>query len=258
MSRFTSFLLRLVGVGRPAPKTRFIRWSRRAERVFSVVGVAYLILLVYPQPLFAHSITAHDITLYSRHPLSPQAVERLAQARALVNRSELASPHRTERVFLCDNPWLYRVFAPLAATSFAISMNFTNNIFIANADIAADRVTSSSRSHRPLSGVIAHEITHGLIRQRLGSWRSLWLREWVVEGYCDYVARSSTLTETEGRTLLIAGQEPMTPALRYYRNRQMVTYLIDQEHHSFHQVVARSGDEAQVAAATRKALAASP
>lgn len=258
MNQFTSRLLRLTGIVRPAPRTRLGRWVRRAERVFTVVGVAYLILLAHPQPLFAHSVTAHDITVYARHPLSPAAIDRLAEARALVNRSELAVPHRAEQVFVCDNPWLYRMFAPLAATSFAISQNFTDNIFIAEADMAADQATSSSGSRRPLSGVIAHEITHGLIRQRLGYWRPLWLPEWVVEGYCDYVARSSTLTDAEGRRLLVADQQPMSPALRYFRNRQMVTYLIDQQYHSFNQVVARSGDEAQVAAATRQALAASP
>ena len=254
MNRLTYVLLRSVGLARPKPKTRFGRWTRRAERVIGAVGLVYVALHVYPQPLFAHTVTAHDITLYARHPISPQATERLAQARALVNRSELAVPHRPERVFLCDSPWLYRLFTPLKSDTFAVSILGTDHIFIAAPDLEADRATSSLGGQRPLTGVIAHEITHGLIRHRLGQWRAIRLPEWVVEGYCDTIARSSSFPEAQGRRMLATGQTSPSASFRYYLHRQMVTHLIDDRHFTFNQLVNRAGEGGPVQAEMREAI----
>jgi hypothetical protein len=93
----------MLGISRPVPKTRIAVWSRRAEKVVALVAVAYFALQAYPQPLFAHSFAKDGITFYSREPLDGRAGDRLAQARALVDRSELAVPNRAERVF-CNPP----------------------------------------------------------------------------------------------------------------------------------------------------------
>ena len=253
MIRFLRLLLRACGIGRPRPTTALGRNLRRGERAAAVLCLAYLLLHAYPQPLFAHNVTAHDITLYSRLPLPPAAVERLAQARALLDRSELAVAGRPARVFLCNSPGLFRLFAPLKAGSFAISFPFTDNIFVADADIAADLVTSAHKARRSLSGVIAHEITHDLIRQRLGVWQSLILPEWVVEGYCDYVADSSSYPEALGQDLLATGRPADSDSARYYLQRRMVAHLIDDRHLSFAAVVARARDQAAVERETRAA-----
>lgn len=104
MNRIARVVLRTLGIGRPAPKTRIARWSRRAEKVAALVAVAYFALQAFPQPLFAQSLTQDGITFYSREPLDARAGERVAQVRALVDQSELAVPNRPARVFLCNSP----------------------------------------------------------------------------------------------------------------------------------------------------------
>ncbi len=256
MNRLMYVLLRMIGLARPGPKTRFQRAMRRFERVFLGVALAYGGLQVFPQVLFAYSVSDGGMTLYARHPLSARAAERLAQARVLVDRSELAVPDRRERIFLCDSPWLFRVFAPSSPRAFAISTPLTDNIFIAGADVAADLATSQASDHptRSFTGVIAHEATHGLIRRRLGFWRMLRLPTWVEEGYCDYIAREGSFPDAEGRRLFVDGRKLTSASFRYYKYRQMVAYLVDGRHLSFGEVAGQAREADSVEREAREAL----
>lgn len=107
---------------------------------------------------------------------------------------------------------------------------------------------------RSFSSVAAHEITHGLIRHRLGLLRGIRLPSWVAEGYCDFVARESSFPEAEGLRLFASGQSHPSMSYRYFTYRQMVRYLVEDEHLTFSEVVARANDSAAVAAEARKAL----
>ena len=91
---------------------------------------------------------------------------------------------------------MFRLFNPEAA-GFAFSVPVTNHVFIASADFTSNVAhrNASDFNKRALSSVIAHEITHGLIRNRLGLLRGLRLAEWENEGYCDFVAQESSFPE---------------------------------------------------------------
>lgn len=253
MNKPLAILLRGLGFNRPPPTTRLGRHLRRAERTLTVLGLLYAGLHVFPQVLFAHSVTAEGITLYSRTPLPAKAGECLKRAAALAQKSELAVPARRERVFVCNSQWLFQFFKPKAG-GFAYSVPVTDHIFIADADFAADvaRWPAPKYNTRSLSSVMAHEITHGLIRHRLGIVRGVLLPDWVDEGYADYVARESSFPEAEGLRLFAAGQHDSSPAYRYFEYRQMVRHLIDTQRLTFDQVVARAADVDAVAAAARQ------
>ena len=121
MNKPLSLLLRFAGFSRPAPKTRFGRTLRRSERTLTVLLVIYASLHAFPQVLFALSVTAEGITIYSRTPLPPGAVECAKRTAALVQQSELAVPGRREHIFVCDSPWLFQLFKPTAG-GFAYSV----------------------------------------------------------------------------------------------------------------------------------------
>ncbi|MDG3003817.1 hypothetical protein [Paludisphaera mucosa] len=235
MNRTARGLLRILGIGRPAPRTRLGRVLRRFERPFVALTLAYAALHAFPQVLFAHSIRERGITLYSSRPIPPAAAERLGKARDLIDRCELAAPGRTERIFLCNSPWLYRFFAPLSGGAFAVSAPLTDNVFVAAADLDADVACSLAAEYRTraFTGLVAHEATHGLIRRRLGLWRASRLPLWLVEGYCDYVAGGGSFPEAEGRRLDVAGETHPSPAFRYFQYRMRVTRLLEQEHRTF-------------------------
>jgi hypothetical protein len=226
------------------------------EQILGVLAVIYIALHIFPQTLFAHSMTTDGITIYSRSPLPPEAASCTTRAADLLKQSELAVTGRHERVFVCDAPWLFRLFGPMSSQAFAFSIPMTDNVFVAAADFPADVATRSGRDFntRSLSAVIAHEITHGLIRHRLGLLRGIRLPDWVAEGYCDYVARESSFPEAEGLRLFAAAQNHPSTSFRYFTYHQMVRYLMEDQKLSFSQVVARSNESAAVVAEARETL----
>ena len=254
-----AILLRCLGFNRPEPKTPLGRHLRRAERGFTVLALLYAGLHLFPQLLFAHSITAEGITLYSRTPLPAEASECGKRAAALVRQSELAVPGRSERVFVCNSPWLFQFFKPRAG-GFAYSVPLTDNVFIADGDLIHDvaRWSAPNYNTRSLSSVMAHEITHGLIRRRLGLLRGILLLDWLDEGYADYVARESSFPEVEGLRRMVSGERHNSPAYRYFEYCQMVRYLLEVKQLSFAEAVTKAGDAAAVEQEVRQWLQARP
>jgi len=247
MNRIVHILLRMVGLRRPKPKTHLCRYLRLTEHTMLVLLCAYTALSFCPQVLFAHSISADGITLYARMPLPPEAAHSLTQAADLLRQSELAVPGRSERVFVCNSPWLFRLFNPRGSHGFGYAAS-TGNIFLASVDFAKNTARSQGAQFntRSLPSVIAHEVTHGLIRHRVGMLRSLHLPDWIEEGYCEYVARESSFPETDGLRLVASGQEHPSMSFRYFLYRQMVAHLLDVKHLSFDELVVRGNDFTQV------------
>ena len=250
------FVVRFFGFRRRKPATRFGKYARRSQRVLNVVALLYLALLAFPQVVFAHSVNAKGVTIYSRAPLPPETTTRIERAMELVNQSELAVPGRTERVFICNHPWLYRLFYPVPRDEIAVAIPVTNNIFVRDADLTDDiaRGTATDHNRRSFSSTVAHEITHGLIRHRLGIIPAMFLRSWVDEGYADYVARESSFPEDEGLKMLGEDHEDPSPSFRYFVYRQMVRHLIEDRHYSFDEIAKRAGDEAAIKAETISAI----
>lgn len=256
MNKTRVWLLRFLGLSRTPPATWQGRCFRRINRVVSVLALLYLGLHLFPQALFANSVTADNITFYSRRPLPADIGACATRARQLLQRSELAAPERGERIFLCDSPGLFALFSPLSTQAFACSVPWTDNVFIAQADVSGDVARSGAPAYntRILSAVVAHEITHGLIRRRLGRLRGTLLPAWIAEGYCDYVAGEGSFPEATGRYLMASGRTDPSPSFRYFAYRQTVRYLLDEQHLSFAQLVDRANDFAAVEAQTRQSI----
>ncbi len=256
MNKPLSLLLAACGFRRNTARTRLGRTLNRLERATAILAVCYLGLQAFPQVLFAHSFTAQGVTVYSRAPLPPETTACLDRAAGLLRQSELAVPGRAERVFVCNSPWLFALFSPTSGRAFAFSVPLTDNVFIADADFARDAAHNSAPLYntRSLSSVLAHEITHGLIRHRLGWWRATTLPAWVAEGYCDDVAQESSFPVAKGRPLMAAGRNDPSASFDYFKYRQMVRYLKEDRHLSFEQIVALKNDAPAVEAETRQAL----
>ncbi len=256
MNKAASILLRCLGMNRPKPKTRFGLYLRRSERMLGILAVFYAVLHIFPQTVFSHSVTANGITIYSRSPLPPEATLCATRAAELLKRSELAVAERHEHVFVCDTPWLFRLFAPRSSGAFAVSVPLTDNVFVAAADFFADAAMRSGPdfNRRSFSSVMAHEITHGLIRHRLGLVGGMRLPDWVSEGYCDFVARESSFPEEDGLRLFAFGQKHPSMSYRYFTYRQMVSYLVEHQNLAFSEIVARGNEPDAAATEARQAL----
>jgi hypothetical protein len=221
-----------------------------------VLVLLYVGLYTFPQVLFPYSYRMQGVTIYARSPFPSETTERIAEIVKLIDRSELAVAGRTERIFVCNQPWLFRLLSPISAGAFAYSLPVTDNVFVANADLVHNLARSAAPDFntRSFSAVAAHEITHGLIRHRVGLLHSP--PTWVVEGYCDYVAQESSFPEAKGLHLLATGKHHPSGSFRYFIYRQMVSYLLEDRHFSFQQIIERADKAASVEAETVKAIKA--
>jgi len=106
----------------------------------------------------------------------------------------------------------------------------TNNVFINKSDLAKDLVfrDAPANAERSLSGVISHETTHLLIRKRFGYWRNLTMPSWKKEGYAEYVAGGSTLSDETGVKLWKQNPKDAT-GYQYFKYYLMVKYLLEHD-----------------------------
>jgi hypothetical protein len=245
-----------LGFNQPKSRTRIRRWFRRSGQTLAVLALLYAGLYTFPQVLFPYSYGMHGVTIYARSPFPAETTERIAEIVKLIDLSELAVAGRTERIFVCNQPWLFRLLSPTSAGAFAYSLPVTDNVFVANADIVHNVARSAAPDFntRSFSAVVAHEITHGLIRHRIGLLHNP--PTWVVEGYCDYVAQESSFPEDKGLHLLATDKHHPSGSFQYFVYRQMVSYLIEDRHSSFQQIVERADEAASVEEETVKAIKA--
>lgn len=226
-------------LGQPA-RTRRGRVARGASLA---VLVGYLTLVAHPTPLFAHEVAGPRFVLRSDEPL-PEGPTRavLARAEALLDRSPLAD-EGVHQAVVCNAPWRRRLLTPFSSGAFGLTSRLCSWIFINRSDVVTDRTYSGDRV-RSLSSVLAHEATHELLHRR----RPLLERVpvWKVEGFCDFVARESSLDDATGWRVLREGPSSPTwdsPGFFYWRARRMVIQLLEVEGWTVDELFAREVDE---------------
>ena len=223
--------------------------------LFSAVAVGYLLLLAFPQALFAYSAEHGKFRVHSREPLTPEIEKVLESADARLRTSPIYDDDVRREIYLTNGYGMYALLSHKAYKSFANSVPFINNVFINKTDVAADRVyvNRSENNSRSLSGVIAHETVHLFIRQRYGTVSASLMPTWKNEGYCEYVAGDSTITLDEGIRRW-KENESDDAAYRYMKYRLMVKHLLDDEKITVDELFTRDFDEKQVAEQTFAAL----
>lgn len=204
----------------------------RRMRLGSSIAVGALIVLVgstafAPELLaFPHRQVIGDTTVYAETPLPATLPDVLARSDALLRASAIYGPNYGHRLFLTDGGWRWRVLALQSSGAFALSWAARDSIVVNRVDVAHDRVFNGAAvaGSRSLSGVIAHERTHGLIRARYGLFADLAYPAWLREGYCDVVAGGGSLSDRDAA--LLKAQHRKVPALLYYDGRKRVEALL--------------------------------
>lgn len=187
------------------------------------VLLAFGSVLLHPQLLFfPHQRTVGATTIFSESPIPDEVEGVVRRSDALARTSPLFTPGALQRPIYLTNGGLRWRLLTVGSTAFAISRPPTEAIVINRSNVVTDQIWNSAdpRAARRLSDVIAHERTHLLIRKRFGLLASRLYPAWVVEGYCDHVAGSSTLSDEAAVRLIAEGQR--TPALFYYESRKRV------------------------------------
>lgn len=217
----------------------------------TVIVFAYFLLLNFPQTLLANSVSYGKFTVYSSEPIEPGIEKVLDSAEARLQRSPIYDESVARRIYLTKSYGMYMLLSHKAYMSFANSVPFINNVIINKSDIAADRVfvNREKNNSRSLSGVIAHEVAHLFIRQRLGTIQASLMPTWKNEGYCEYVAGDSTITFDEGIRLWRENPADDT-GYRYIKYHLMIKRLLEKENMTVDELFTRDLNENEVAART--------
>lgn len=205
-------------------------WVTKAALFLTVFVGLFLISAVHAPQVMAWPYKAQfgDNTVYSEQPIAPDMAVVIAKADALVRRSAIYDPdgYATD-IFLSNGGWRWKLATIGASSNLAISRPINNAIIVnspnAEMDGAPDYVRADRR--RSLSSLIAHERTHGLISSHFGLVKAVLLPTVKVEGYCDYVAQESTLSDAAYAEKKRTGARHR--AMLYYEGRKLAEDALD-------------------------------
>ncbi len=231
--------------------------SLRHKITYSIVltVLLYAGAVFFPEFIFRHKAQYRRFTVYYHSAIDTTGLESvIAKSASLLQASPL-DDRKEQKVFLCGSYREFTFFNPLSSSAFAVNYPVTQNIFVAKAAIAVDKTSrKGSATQRSLSAVIAHETVHSLLERHLGYIDYKMLPVWKNEGYCDYIARESSLSEAEGSQMLCSGEAPKSPSHQYFLYRKWVSYLIDVKKVSHGAVLTRDYDSKETSVAARAAF----
>ena len=209
-------------------------------------ALAYVALLSFPQVVFAHETTHGNFRVYSREPLDPSIPAILDGVEAKLAASGIADETLEPRIFLVDSHRLYSLLSLYVGRgSFAKCYPAlpTSNVFVNASDVARDLVfrDAPENRERSLSGVLAHEVAHLLVRQKFGYLRNLTLPAWKQEGFAEYVAGGTLLDRDTGVRMWKQSPDDAT-GYRYFKYYMLVSHLLDIEKLSVDDLFTRDFD----------------
>ncbi|HKO61098.1 MAG TPA: hypothetical protein VJV03_08065 [Pyrinomonadaceae bacterium] len=231
----------------------------RALRNVIVIAVAgYLLLLSFPQVLFANEVSHGNFKVYSREPFDQNIYQVLDDVNSKLAASPINDPSVKPKIFLTSSHRMYACLSLyVGGNSFGkgFAMLPTSNIFINKSDVTKDLVYRRAAEHgqRSLSGVLAHETTHLLIKKKFGYWRNLMIPVWKKEGYSEYVAGGSTLPYETGVKMWKANPGDGT-GYQYFKYYMIVKYLLEHEKVSVEELFNRDFEMESLAETVLKTL----
>jgi hypothetical protein len=176
---------------------------------------------------FPHHARAGSYEIWSESPIDQAKIDGIAaRATALVGQSPLYVQPERRTLYLTRSGWRWHWLTFTLSGSFAISPPFGDGVIINSNSIAQDGVWNGRvvGGHRSLTGIVAHETCHGMLRRHFGLSVDMTRPTWLREGYCDYLAQESSLSEADYAALVARGEQH--PALPYYEGRRRVAAIL--------------------------------
>lgn len=234
----------------PTP-SKFKRWSDRGAVGLVLLGVAYALVLAFPDPAFPHQYEGELVSLQTReHIDAATAYAVLEESTYMVLASGLSTSGRQYKVILTSSPSQFTFFANRSRGSFAVSYPAFGTTYIRPSDLNRRevRLHRTEHSRRSLSSVIAHEVMHHVIRGEVGFFRAFLLPQWQREGVAEYVAKESSFDTARGMELMRDRAVDPSSAFAYFRARAMVSFLVNHRGMSLVEILRSDLDEELVEA----------
>lgn len=201
------------------------------KRVISAFAFVYCLCLFFPSLFFKEKTDYKCFKLYSNRPLNEGIYTILDSCEQDLRSSHIWSENHRFSIHLCDNPYQFAFFCPSSYMAFGSTYPVLNKMFICEYDELRNLVKRNGNEYNTcsLKHTISHECTHVLLNEFLGFFKGLSLDKWKSEGYCDYVANSSSFPYQKGLNLLCRGKEDPSGSFYYFKSRMRVSVLFDQE-----------------------------
>lgn len=193
---------------RPSRRT-IARWALRLLLAAVVAAVAYVAVIVFPSPLFAHEATFGTYRVYSDEVIPPGFDRVIDDLDRRLHAMEHAPPEASQRIYLCG-PRSYAMFAFLLRKdpdSLAIGVSAANGSFVSleRVRLFAARNRGRFRHSRfegNLAEVVAHEVAHFNSVHALGYRAHLGQPMWKSEGWAEYQANLAAIRADPGYDLV--------------------------------------------------------
>jgi hypothetical protein len=225
-----------------------------ASGSFSLLSLG--VLLLHPGVLYAHHTTTGQFTIYHNQPLDPDLLQRVGQARELVQPAGVFDKALHLEVCLNDGSWYPSLVQAVWSPAFAWSL-YNKVVLNGEANAQTNRLTFRTYAWN-LTSLMAHEMTHCYQLHHLGWRQSNPLARhptWKWEGYAEYVARRPQ--SQQGLQQRMARLQHAAPdrwdvqlADSSYTSQEYFTYLVlteyclDVKHLTFEQLLRDTTSEA--------------
>lgn len=198
------------------------------------ISLTYILIIIFPQFLFAYKLEYKNFSVYYHY--NDVSVDKLKlildKSEHLLMKSDLYDSEIDQNLFICSSFNEFTFFALLSRKAFAVNYPITQNIFLSKSSISENFIfrNGTNNNKRTLSGVIAHETTHSLLENYLGTIKYKLLPNWKNEGYCDFIANESSYNEQEGIIEICNEREDMkNPSFKYYKYRLFTNHLLQEK-----------------------------
>jgi hypothetical protein len=213
--------------------------KRAGEYGFGLLIAIFGTVQFVPEVLaWPHKTVLAGTSIYSEQPIGPNIKPIMARSDELLRRSAIYSDGYGKRIFLTDGGWRWKLLSLQSLGAFGHTRPVSEAVIVNRTSISEDKVRNGLDlgGVRSLSSIIAHERTHGLIRERFGIISGWSVPTWLREGYCDYIARESSLNAQEVAALK-QRREPH-PAILYFEGRERVRIALETEGKTVEQLFA--------------------
>jgi hypothetical protein len=187
------------GSVKPA-RRRAARWALRLGLPLVALAVAYIAILVFPTPLFSHSVTNGTYRVYSNDPLPEDFSQVITELDRRIKGMEHEPPAASQRIYLCGSRMFYFYAFMLGKNpeSLAIGLSVANASFVSVERVRLfaelnHGVLRHTRFEGNMAEVVAHEIAHFNSVHALGYRGHLRQPRWKSEGWAEYQANLAAI-----------------------------------------------------------------
>lgn len=202
-------------------------WVAKGSGAFLLLCLAYIALLIHPEPFFSHSASFGNITFYSRSAISPQVAAIASAVEERLLQSEIYDSALRQRVFIVDRAWFWDLLNGPYRHAIARNVEFGNAILIPTLDLPRQSIRHFDGRNAGAVAVLTHEAVHTLVEQHIGLLRLWRLKWWQKEGYAEYIASR--------------GHPQSEAPARYRQAAARWKNLLETEHLTFDQIINLSG-----------------